>query len=34
RYRGLHKNATRAFTALTLANIYMSRGLLLAQMRP
>ncbi len=34
RYRGLHKNATRAFTALALANIYMSRGLLLAQMRP
>lgn len=34
RYRGLHKNATRAFTALALANIYMSRGLLLAQVRP
>lgn len=34
RYRGLQKNATRAFTALALANIYMSRGLLLVQMRP
>jgi IS5 family transposase len=34
RYRGLHKNATRAFTALALANVYMSRGLLLAQVRP
>lgn len=34
RYRGLQKNATRAFTALALANIYMSRGLLLAQVRP
>src|SRR6266702_151309 len=34
RYRGLHKNSTRAFTALALANIYMSRGLLLAQVRP
>ena len=33
RYRGLQKNATRAFTALALANIYMSRGLLLAQVR-
>jgi len=33
RYRGLHKNATRAFTALALANIYMSRGLLLARVR-
>ena len=33
RYRGLHKNATRAFTMLALANIYMSRGLLLAQVR-
>lgn len=30
RYRGLQKNATRAFTALALANIYMSRGMLLA----
>ena len=34
RYRGLQKNATRAFTALALANIYMSRGLLLGQVRP
>ena len=34
RYRGLQKNATRAFTALALANIYMSRGLLLVQVRP
>lgn len=25
-YRGLHKNATRAFTALALANIYLCRG--------
>jgi len=33
RYRGLQKNATRAFTALALANIYMSRGLLLVQVR-
>jgi IS5 family transposase len=33
RYRGLQKNATRAFTALALANIYMSRGLLLGQVR-
>jgi IS5 family transposase len=33
RYRGLHKNATRAFTALALANIYMSRGLLLVRVR-
>lgn len=35
RYRGLAKNATRAFTALALANIYLSRRhLLLAQVRP
>ena len=34
RYRGLHKNATRPFTALALANIYMSRGLLLVHVRP
>ena len=34
RYRGLQKNATRAFTALALANIYMSRGQLLVQVRP
>ena len=26
RYRGLQKNATRAFTALALANIYLARG--------
>ncbi len=34
RYRGLAKNATRAFTALALANIYLSRGRLLGQVRP
>lgn len=34
RYRGLAKNATRAFTALALANIYLARGPLLAQVRP
>ncbi|EER58639.1 hypothetical protein AcdelDRAFT_3791 [Acidovorax delafieldii 2AN] len=34
RYRGLHKNATRAFTALALANIYLARGRLLGQVRP
>lgn len=34
RYRGLAKNATRAFTALALANIYLSRSRLLAQVRP
>lgn len=34
RYRGLHKNATRAFTALALANIYMCRHQLNAQVRP
>jgi transposase, IS5 family len=34
RYRGLHKNATRAFTALALANIYLSRQHLMAQVRP
>jgi transposase, IS5 family len=34
RYRGLAKNATRAFTALALANIYLGRGQLLAQVRP
>ena len=33
RYRGLHKNATRAFTALALANIYMCRSTLMAQVR-
>ena len=34
RYRGLAKNATRAFTALALANIFLSRRALLAQVRP
>ena len=34
RYRGLQKNATRAFTALALANIYLSRKRLMAQVRP
>mgnify|MGYP001548973585 CR=1 FL=1 len=34
RYRGLAKNATRAFTALALANIYLSRQRLMAQARP
>ena len=34
RYRGLAKNATRAFTALALANIYLGRGQLLGQVRP
>jgi len=34
RYRGLQKNATRAFTALALANIYLCRGHLLPQVRP
>ena len=34
RYRGLTKNATRAFTALALANIYMSRSRLMGQVRP
>lgn len=34
RYRGLAKNATRAFTALALANIYLGRRRLLAQVRP
>lgn len=33
RYRGLAKNATRAFTALALANIYLGRRPLLAQVR-
>jgi IS5 family transposase len=33
RYRGLQKNANRAFTALALANIYMSRRTLMAQVR-
>ena len=30
RYRGLAKNATRAFVALGLANIYLARGRLAA----
>jgi IS5 family transposase len=34
RYRGLAKNATRAFTALALANLYLSRQRLMAQARP
>ena len=34
RYRGLQKNATRAFTALALANIYLCRNRLKAQVRP
>jgi IS5 family transposase len=34
RYRGLAKNATRAFTALALANIYLARRRLMAQVRP
>ena len=34
RYKGLGKNATRAFTALALANIYLGRQRLLAQVRP
>jgi IS5 family transposase len=34
RYRGLAKNATRAFTALALANIYLGRRQLWAQVRP
>jgi IS5 family transposase len=34
RYRGLQKNATRAFTALALANIYLCRGHLQGQVRP
>ena len=34
RYPGLAKSATRAFTALALANIYLSRQRLMAQVRP
>lgn len=34
RYRALAKNACRAFTALALPNIYLSRHRLLAQVRP
>ncbi len=33
RYRGLAKNATRAFTALALANLYLGRQRLMAQVR-
>lgn len=33
-YRGLAKNATRAFPALALANIFLSRQRLMAQVRP
>ena len=34
RYRGLAKNAGRAFTVLALANIYLSRHRLMGQVRP
>jgi IS5 family transposase len=34
RYRGLAKNATRAFTALAQANMHMSRSRLMAQVCP
>jgi IS5 family transposase len=34
RYRGLAKNASRAFTALALANIYLTRHRLMAPVRP
>ncbi len=34
RYRGLQKNATRAFTSLALANIYLARQKLMAQVSP
>ncbi len=34
RYRGLARNAMRAFTALALANFYLSRSKLMAQVRP
>ena len=34
RYRGLEKNATRAFTALALADIYLARNRLMPQVRP
>lgn len=33
RYRGLAKNANRAFAALALANLYMSRSRLMGQLR-
>ncbi len=34
RYRGLAKNANRAFVALALTNVYLSRKRLMAQVRP
>ena len=34
RYRGLDKNAGRAFVALALANLYLARKPLLVQVRP
>ena len=34
RYRGMAKNASRAFTALALANIYLARRHLMGQVRP
>jgi IS5 family transposase len=34
RYQGLAKNATGAFTALALANIYLSPSRLMGQVRP
>lgn len=34
RYRGLAKNATRAFTALALASMFMSRTRVVEQVRP
>ena len=34
RYRGLAKNATRSFVALGLANLYLARRTLNAQVRP
>ena len=34
RYVGLQKNATRAFTVLALANIFLGRQKLMAQVRP
>ena len=34
RYRGLRKNATREFKALALANIFLARKTLMAQVRP
>jgi len=33
RYRGLGKNANRAFVALALTNVYLSRRRLMAQVR-